>query len=61
MLWSPTGGIWYAIACLRESRHRDIEVLEQIRTQLGDPATAAAANQALDELLERFKDSVRMS
>lgn len=46
---------------LRESRHRDIEVLEQVRAQLADPASAAAAISALDELVGRFKDSVKMS
>jgi methyl-accepting chemotaxis protein len=45
---------------LREARHQDIETLEQIRAQLGQPATAAAASQILDELIERFRASVRM-
>jgi len=45
---------------LRESRHQDIEVLEQVRAQLDDPASQAAAAQALDELIGRFKRSVEM-
>jgi hypothetical protein len=45
---------------LRESRHQDIELLEQVRSQMSDPATAAAAAQALDELVERYRASVRM-
>jgi hypothetical protein len=45
---------------LRESRHQDIEALEQIRRQMQDPATAAAAGEALDGLVQRFKASVEM-
>jgi len=45
---------------LRESRHQDIEVLESVRSQLNDPAAAAAAAQALDELVARYKASVKM-
>jgi len=45
---------------LRESRHQDIEVLEQVRAQMSDPATAAAAVQALEALVERYEASVKM-
>ena len=45
---------------LRESRHQDIEVLESVRSQMTDPASAAAAVQALDELVERYRASVKM-
>lgn len=45
---------------LRESRHQDIEVLEQVRAQLTDPASAKAAVQALDDLVARYRASVKM-
>ena len=51
----------FTIVRVDEKRDEQGEPFEQVRGQMTDPATAEAAAKVLDELVERFKNSVKMS